>query len=45
MEWARKFKNKKTTRLDELFQITGTDILPIEALAGVLLTAVEQTRK
>ena len=31
--------------LGELVQLTGADALPIEALAGALLSAVEQARK
>lgn len=45
MERARKLKSQKTTRLGELVQVTGADTLPIEALAGVLLAAVEQAKK
>ena len=45
MERAKKLKSQKTTRLGELVQVTGADTLPIEALAGVLLAAVEQAKK
>lgn len=45
MERARKVKSQKTTQLGELVQLTGADALPIEALAGALLAAVEQSRK
>ena len=45
MERAKKLKGQKTTRLGELVQVTGADTLPIEALAGVLLAAVEQAKK
>ncbi|MCB4824543.1 conjugal transfer protein TraD [Roseicella aerolata] len=45
MERAKKLKGQKTTQLGELVQVTGADALPIEALAGVLLAAVEQSKK
>ena len=45
MDKARKVKSQKTVQLGELVQITGADVLPIEALAGVLLAAVEQSKK
>ena len=45
MEKTRKVKTQKTTQLGELVQVTGADALPIEALAGALLAAVEQSRK
>ncbi|MFC7694627.1 conjugal transfer protein TraD [Paeniroseomonas aquatica] len=45
MERAKKLKSQKTTRIGELVQVTGADTLPIEALAGVLLAAVEQDKK
>ncbi len=45
MERAKKLKNQKTVQFGELVQITGADALPVEALAGVLLAAVEQSRK
>lgn len=44
MERTRKVKTQKTTQLGELVQLTGADALPLEALAGALLAAVEQSR-
>ncbi len=45
MDRAKKLKSQKTVQLGELVQVTGADALPIEALAGALLAAVEQSRK
>ena len=45
MDKAKKVKGQKTVQLGELVQITGADSLPIEALAGALLAAVEQSKK
>ena len=45
MDKARKVKSQKTVQLGELVQVTGADALPVEALAGVLLAAVEQSKK
>lgn len=45
MDRAKKLKGQKTVQLGELVQVTGADALPVEALAGVLLAAVEQSRK
>ena len=45
MERAKKLKGQKTTQLGELVQVTGADALPVEALAGALLAAVEQSKK
>ena len=45
MDKAKKLKSQKTVQLGELVQVTGADGLPIEALAGALLAAVEQSRK
>ena len=45
MDKAKKLKSQKTVQLGELVQVTGADALPIEALAGALLAAVEQSRK
>ena len=45
MERAKKLKGQKTVQLGELVQVTGADALPVEALAGALLAAVEQSRK
>lgn len=44
MDRARKVKTQKTTQLGELVQVTGADTLPIEALAGALLAALEQSK-
>jgi hypothetical protein len=44
MERAKKVKTQKTTRLGELVQVIGADSLPIEALAGVRLTALEDSK-
>ncbi len=44
MDRAKKLKNQKTVQLGELVQVTGADSLPMEALAGALLAAVEQSR-
>jgi hypothetical protein len=45
MDKARKVKSQKTVQLGELVQLTGADTLPMEALAGALLAAVEQSKK
>ncbi len=45
MEKAKKVKTQKTISLGELVQVLGADALPIEALAGALLAAVEQSKK
>ena len=45
MQKAKKVKTQKTTQLGELVQVTGADALPVEALAGALLAAVEQAKK
>ena len=45
MDKAKKVKGQKTVQLGELVQVTGADSLPVEALAGVLLAAVEQVKK
>ena len=42
---AKKVKTQKTTQLGELVQVIGADTLPIEALAGALLAAIEQSKK
>ena len=44
MERAKKVKTQKTTQLGELVQVIGADSLPIEALAGVLLTALDDCK-
>ena len=45
MNKAKKLKSQKTVQLGELVQVTGADALPMEALAGALLAAVEQSKK
>lgn len=45
MERTKKLKSQKTVQLGELVQVTGADVLPVEALAGVLLAAVEQAKE
>ena len=45
MERAKKVKTQKTTQLGELIQVIGADTLPIEALAGALLAALDQSRE
>ena len=45
MDKAKKVKSQKTVQLGELVQVLGADALPMEALAGALLAAVEQSRK
>ncbi len=45
MDKAKKVKSQKTVQLGELVQLTGADTLSMEALAGALLAAVEQSRK
>jgi hypothetical protein len=44
MERAKKVKTQKTTQLGELVQVIGADSLPIEALAGVLLSALDDSK-
>ncbi len=45
MDKAKKLKSQKSTQLGELVQVLGADSLPMEALAGALLAAVEQSKK
>ena len=45
MDRAKKVKSQKTVQLGELVQVLGADALPMEALAGALLAAVEQSKK
>ena len=45
MEKAKKVKSQKTVQLGELVQVVGADGLPMEALAGALLAAIEQAKK
>ena len=44
LDKTKQVKSQKTVQLGELVQVTGADALPIEALAGVLLAAVEQSK-
>jgi hypothetical protein len=41
---ARKLRGQKITQLGELVQAMGADALPVEALAGALLAAVETSK-
>jgi len=41
---AKSLKDRQRTQLGDLVLATGADTLPLEALAGVLLAAVEQAR-
>jgi len=45
MDKAKKVKSQKTVQLGELVQIVGADSLPMEALTGALLAAIEQSKK
>jgi hypothetical protein len=45
MDKAKKLKSAKTVQLGELVQVTGADALPVEALAGALLAAMETVKK
>jgi hypothetical protein len=42
---AKSLKDRQKTQLGELVLATGADSLPLEALAGVLLAAVEQAKE
>jgi hypothetical protein len=42
---AKSLKDRQKTQLGELVLATGGDSLPLEALAGVLLAAVEQAKE
>jgi len=44
-ERTRELKSRRVTQLGELVTATGADSLPLEALAGILLAAVEQARE
>ena len=44
MEKAKKVKGQKTFQLGELIQVIGADSLSIEALAGTLLSALDQAK-
>ena len=43
-ERTRALKARRITQLGELVTATGADSLPLEALAGVLLAAVEEAK-
>jgi hypothetical protein len=43
-EKAKKLKAQKTSQLGELVQVTGADSLSVEALAGILLAALDQAK-
>ncbi len=45
MDKAKKVKSQKTVQLGELVQVVGADAMSMEALAGALLAAVEQSKK
>ncbi len=45
MDKAKKVKSQKTTQLGELVQVVGADAMSMEAIAGALLAAVEQSKK
>ena len=42
---ARSLKDRQKSQLGELVLATGAEALPLDALAGVLLSAVEQARQ
>jgi len=44
-EKAKSLKDKQKTQLGELVLATGADSLPLDALAGVLLAAVEDAKE
>ena len=45
MERTKKVKSQKTVQLGEIAQLVGADALPLEAFAGALMAALEQSRK
>ena len=45
MERAKKVKSQKTIQLGEIAQMVGADTLPLEAFAGALMAAIEQSKK
>lgn len=45
MERTRKVKSAKTIQLGEIAQLVGADALPLEAFAGALMAALEQSKK
>lgn len=44
-ERTKKLKAQKTAQLGELVHLTGADALPVDALAGALLAAVERAKE
>ena len=44
-EKAKSLKDRQRSQLGDLVLATGADALPLEAIAGVLLAAVEQARE
>ncbi len=45
MERTKKVKSQKTVQLGEIAQLVGADALPLEAFAGALMAALEQSKK
>ena len=45
MERTKKVKSQKTVQLGEIAQLVGADTLPLEAFAGALMAALEQSKK
>ena len=45
MERTKKVKSAKTVQLGEIAQLVGADALPLEAFAGALMAALEQSKK
>ena len=45
MQRTKKVKSAKTVQLGEIAQLVGTDALPLEAFAGALMAALEQSKK
>ncbi|MGI4744738.1 MAG: conjugal transfer protein TraD [Janthinobacterium lividum] len=45
MEQTKKVKSAKTVQLGEIAQLVGADTLPLEAFAGALMAALEQSKK
>ncbi len=45
MERTKKVKSAKTVQLGEIAQLVGADTLPLEAFAGALMAALEQSKK
>ncbi len=45
IERTKKVKSAKTIQLGEIAQFVGADALPLEAFAGALIAALEQSKK